>query len=137
MFFDPTKEVPSFELCKKLKELGFPQEGGGFYWAITDVKSPYKLLFWEETEPYPLIDKIKAPTCRELGEWLPYYIPKLKFLHTERGEDGDFHLYYDERMDNGAYIYIIAETEPNARAKILIWLVENGYVKFEEKEGIL
>lgn len=31
--FNPELEVPSLGLCKKLKELGYPQEGGGWYWA--------------------------------------------------------------------------------------------------------
>ena len=26
------KEVPSLELCKRLKELGFSQKGEGWYW---------------------------------------------------------------------------------------------------------
>jgi len=30
--FDPIREVPSLELCKELKELGYPQTGGGWYW---------------------------------------------------------------------------------------------------------
>ncbi|RLJ03092.1 MAG: hypothetical protein DRP08_03955 [Candidatus Aenigmatarchaeota archaeon] len=39
--FDPQKEVPSLELCKRLKELGYPQDGGGWYW----VKRKYDLLW--------------------------------------------------------------------------------------------
>jgi len=32
--FKPEKEVPNLELCKRLEELGYPQEGGGWYWVV-------------------------------------------------------------------------------------------------------
>jgi len=37
------KEVPSLELCRRLKELGFPQESSdsGWYWGIRNYQSPY------------------------------------------------------------------------------------------------
>lgn len=67
------KEVPSLELCKKLKELGFPQEGGGWYWVKDTNSSSPRLTFMNELlqEMSPFVEEIKAPTCRELGEWLP------------------------------------------------------------------
>jgi len=32
--FNPTDEVPSLELCKRLREQGYPQNGGGWYWLV-------------------------------------------------------------------------------------------------------
>ena len=32
--FGPVKEVLDLELCRKLKELGLLQEGGGWYWEL-------------------------------------------------------------------------------------------------------
>ena len=152
--FDLIKEVPSLELCKKLKSLGLPQDTGGWYWVLSENGSEWLLCYYVRHDKskdgiwnfwsYNLDRKpeyihvwrsqerfIKAPTVRELGEWLPCYLPELKFLHIERNEDG-FHYYYDEKTFDGAYV--IANTEANARAKMLIWLAENGYVKFGEQK---
>jgi hypothetical protein len=30
--FNPVKEVTDLELSRKLKEIGLPQDGGGWYW---------------------------------------------------------------------------------------------------------
>jgi len=131
--FKPEKEVPSLELCRKLKELGYPQDKTGYWWgyrAHLKDDEQYVLLFGNKILVGEL-DWWKAPTCRELGEWLPWYLPELKFLNVERNEDG-FHYYYDEETFNGCYI--IADTEPNARAEMLIWLVENGYLCFKENK---
>ena len=35
--FGLAKEVPSLELCKRLKELGYPQENGEWYWVKRKV----------------------------------------------------------------------------------------------------
>ena len=46
--FDIKSEVPSMELCKRLKELGFPQNGGGWYWiklSHTSSSENYSLYF--------------------------------------------------------------------------------------------
>ena len=49
--FDVKKEVPSLGLCRKLKELGYPQEGGGWYWVHAVVgygaKDVLKSWGWE------------------------------------------------------------------------------------------
>lgn len=75
--FDPTKEVPSLELCEKLKEAGFPQDGVGWHW----VKKPtgpahvgytyeWKLILIEDIHRAIDYYKVKAPTVHELLEWL-------------------------------------------------------------------
>ncbi|RLJ01289.1 MAG: hypothetical protein DRP11_04655 [Candidatus Aenigmatarchaeota archaeon] len=119
--FEPIKEVPNLELCKKLKELGYPQEGGGWYWDFED----YKLAFiWAEEVADELI---KAPTCRELGEWLPqnWNIVSIQYKNGRWGVSS--HEVEEWRMWE-------ADTEANARAKMLMWLVENRYVKFTKTD---
>ncbi len=135
------KEVPSVELCKRLKELGFPQTPDGYYWAKYAPTIKYKLYFRTEkdffyfyngqfwtilTDP---IEIIKAPTNSELGELLPFYLPELGFLRIEKNEDG-FHYYYDAIALKGCYF--IEEIEANARAKTLIWLRKNGCTTFNQ-----
>lgn len=78
--FCPEKEVPSLELCKKLKEVGYPQDGG-WHWIRFEGENEWKLCLSCEqgividgrvyAEAYGKREQIKAPTCRELMEWLP------------------------------------------------------------------
>ena len=116
MVFNPEFEVPSKELCKKLKELGFPQEssdGGGWYWVLEELtyKEVWKLKLLHNI-PYAVDNlKIKAPTCREILEW----------IETA----------YQKYVADVPPTYTSSEIEPNALAKELIWLAENGYVKFK------
>ena len=83
--FDPEKEVPSLELCKRLKKLGYPQDGGGWYWYETEKKI---YMLWDTKEyNWEIHNKyapIKAPTIPEMMELLgglkstPYNItPKI------------------------------------------------------------
>ena len=116
------KEVPSLELCKRLKELGFPQEGEGWCWytnkEILRWKVVYNKGFYPIEELYG--EYIKAPTCREMAFWIAKGVKNLA------------------KEDNDKIGYLIAgkelywEVSPDDFAKDLIWLAKNGYVKFKE-----
>ena len=166
MGFNPELEVPSLELCKKLKELGLPQEGGGWYWKRKiSSEIEYELVFikrfpkhcplfefpldpdefkgecciggeckkgisigdWIRCEENPLI---KSFTSRELKEWLPV------FVITYRNFDGKVivkDLDAPNRNYTEAFIPIFkADTEANACAKMLIWLLRNKHIKFKK-----
>lgn len=141
--FDSKKEVPSLELCKKLKELGYPQDGG-WYWKKWKEKENWKLGFVKEEEKQyflTYVDLIKAPTVRELGEWLPAIL-KVKnhnfFLIIKQDFiGGQFHWligYMYETLHSSVHLNDSIHRdifEANARAKMLIWLVENSYVNFK------
>jgi len=75
--FDLRKEVPSLELCKRLKELGYPQERAGWHWVLTkeNDKEQWALKYYctYEDIPYWAIH-IKAPTYRELGKWFSWLL---------------------------------------------------------------
>ena len=126
--FKPELEVPSLELCKKLKELGYPQNTGGWYWV--DLGNGWK----PRIEWLGIVDEeislddfyIKAPTVRELGEFFPSEVTC--FRDFKRG----FLCEYENRQENIAQSFW-EDTEANARAKMLIWLIENGYVRFENE----
>jgi len=141
------KEVPSLELCKRLKELGYPQEGEGkfwegFWWTVT-LSQNWHISYGLDAEWAKENEGnyIKAPTCRELNEWLlkakgSYNIYKwddyeLEYCKDEwqtiQGIGGTF-----EKLIPSTKQSIEADTLPNTYAKMLIWLVENGYLKFEE-----
>jgi len=151
--FDVEKEVPSLELCKRLKELGFPQNRSWIIWVkekdlpecqglceILGENGEYILTFgWLIPEN---IEYIKAPTCRELGEWLPDHLILdkrkpcsvlifRKFWYKESPQNPKERLVWCIYYDYEIKFRSIADTEPNARAKMLIWLVENGYINFK------
>ena len=133
-------QVVNLELSKKLKELGVKQESL-FYWCertVTGSKT-YKEFFLQEkiyVEPYPNI--ISAFTVAELGEMLPNTIRKnekdyfLNCYFSPLSSDGgtDFEVSY-ESGDDKTLAYIsnepndMIESEANARAKMLIYLLEN------------
>lgn len=155
--FDPKKEVPNLELCKQLKELGFPQEGMGWYWgSFEEPNDKYYLCFryaenrlvlygglagtnencvWDVFNDLPVM--IKAPTLRELGEWLPVEIYNLYHIKFSQLWDLPGFVYWYEDNDEHALgnFYARASTEANARAEMLIWLAKNNYIKFNKGDN--
>ncbi len=144
--------VVSLELAKKLKELGFPQDGGGWYWELPTKK--LTLLNREDANiiiamemngiNYP-IRVIKAPTSVELMNVVP---------STIRDKDGCEYSFMLSKIDDeyvpsyfkepvmacdGMVELHIGEpcfdvNLPNAIAKLLIWLIENDYVNFGKED---
>ena len=114
-------QVVSLDLSKRLKELGYKQEG---------------LWWWEYNNRYSTLERLKdfpdnrtwglrdfkiddkcliAPTCAELGITLPEYYKTIR-------KDGMWGCY----DDNGdGYVETISKTEVNSRASMLIYLLEN------------
>lgn len=135
--FNPVKEVPNIELCKKLKKVGYPQGGGGWYWIESNLiyipifsKSIQRRLAEGEV--------IKAPTVAELGELL------LKAQKLLLKDKGNYQINYFLHSNKTVIVYecgsfsagtykqichVEADTEANARAKAIIQLAENGYIK--------
>lgn len=102
---DPKKEVPSLELCKKLKQLGYPQEKNAFfdfYWCKVWGANEYKLFYTLDGSAFhdadcfddnlfidrkcnaihwlDIEDSIKAPVIAELTEYLREYIEVANLL---------------------------------------------------------
>ncbi len=138
--FNPVKEVPSIELCKKLKEIGYPQGGGGWYWAKNNLI--YIPIFSKSVQRRLEIQSesevIKAPTVVELGELL------IKAKNLLLKTKGNYQINYFLRpsktiivCDCGSFsagtykqiCHVEADTEANARAKAIIQLVESGYIE--------
>jgi len=159
--FDIKKEVPSLELCKKLKELGYPQEGGGWYWVKDFIPNEeWLLMYVEEYIPekesghwgYSVfepshnmigfmenLDRIKAPTNEELGKWLPERIETSDDTYSlviEKYDDGwtvEYKSYNPYSIEPfDSLIIISADTLSYTMGLMLEWLVENGYVNFKK-----
>lgn len=116
-----TYQVTSLELSKKLKEAGYKQEG--IFWWVQDEPKKWVVVYesWTNTDSTVPI-KIVAPTSAELGVVLPepYITNECKTVGNKW------------RIDFGDQEAFTADTEANARAKAVLWLVENGYLKFKK-----
>ena len=158
------EQVPSLELCKKLKSLSYPQEGL-FYWQIetsdseflkrykierfkdiliTDSEKRTSDRYWKGKKLKLSYEHFVAPTVAEMGERLPYQLfvgspSKHDSYHLEifMNSDKEFsYSYYDDSTSEILHDTENCKTEANARAKMLIWLVENKHLSFKGERDL-
>ncbi len=134
-------QVVSLELAKKLKEIGVEQESL-FYWASGS------LLFFEEVD-WSDADTYSAFTVAELMEKLPSFVRKPGYYSYSK----EYHLriertrnrYYEtnwmvcycdvdiyEGYEYNELIGITGKKLANVLAKVLVWLIEKGYVEVND-----
>ena len=120
------EQVISLDLSKRLKELGFEQESL-FYWRTSSTSDSLAHL------TYGLLDTkfsiyYSAYTCAELGEMLPQYIEVQVGIFYLRIEKEN--IYWKcgyAKFDSKNFLFGEQSlTEAEARAKMLIYLKENG-----------
>lgn len=147
------KHVTSLELSKKLKELGFKQDSL-FYWQcmmqegweitnardcdaieeINGVRNRYKMDLLKDNAEDGGEEVCSAYLASELGELLPESLNvngKDYRFHTRRIKSiitNNWNVWYLSGQVSELHAEY-AETEANARAKMLIWLVEQGHLK--------
>jgi hypothetical protein len=120
------KQVYSLELAKRLKELGVRQESL-YYWSMCkDGIGIIKLIDSDrkrEKIGTVEIENISAFTVAELGEMLPHGFRSGKAGNSKVG----FKAYSSHANGPGGFHeQFDADTEADCRAKMLIYLVENG-----------
>lgn len=136
-------QVCSLELAKKLKELGIKQDSLFFHvsWAFTkkeiEEKESYHIFSRERCEVNEdLTIKISAFTAAELGEMLPKYIKKanIEYYYAQfPSENLDKwiifyrNFFYSWNGQNQEDV-----NEANARAKMLIYLLENNLMEINK-----
>ncbi len=146
----------SLELAQKMKELGFKQESL-YYYAHQGELRTYDSLYKSYVEDYndkdtPFSGKFhhwlrevnggeiySAYTVAELGEMLPSGISKDGKNYRITLVNGNGLKYLDyATYENGIAVWLLngypmlansKDTEADARAKTLIYLVENGLLK--------
>ena len=124
------QQVCSLDLSKKLKELSVEQDSA-FYWTnITDkygIKLKSEVVYWEPTSEFnngktdDILKKYysSAFTVAELGVLLPPFYKSHRF----------FDLWYCEYTDQYNHVErCIDDTEADARANMLIYLIENKLI---------
>jgi len=155
--FNPIEEVPSLGLCRMLKRMEFPQDTGGWYWVKTNIGWILGYLlepvnrypndyhfFFPITQEICFINKntplYKAPTLREVLEWLPTeikYKDTTLYLELERPDETQFLVSYcyDLFGERICPLTFGDDNIINAPIKMLIYLTHNGYISFKQKEG--
>jgi hypothetical protein len=110
-------QVCSLELAQKLKELGVKQSSLFsfiYYKGMTFTGYELKQTAWKlEDQEY-----VSAFTVAELGEMLPENIITFKFKE----------MYECCFLNSPHRTNFTFKTEANARAKMLIYLLENGFI---------
>jgi hypothetical protein len=131
-------QVVSLELAKRLKELGFEQNS--LFWWQKWVQDDWKLSHYREfnginskgqveVSGFEMIkgiaddtdDACSAYTVAELGEMLPIYYSTFFDGNTWNVDEEGSKL--DDVLEE-----LSAETEADARAKLLIYLKENNLI---------
>jgi hypothetical protein len=123
-----SNHVPSLQLCKKLKELNYPQEKSLFWWSFVSCgdgcKEPgHNPAGWMITNKKGSYDAVSAPLVSEMGEKLPPGFGSWKMF------GGDFGC---EDVDEHDIKPVVEKTEADARAKRLIHLLEQKLLTPEE-----
>ena len=124
-------QVCSIEYSKRLCELGVKQESLFYYEYITLTEEWH--ITWENNSSD---SNYSAFTVAELGEMLPYaifdYEDTSSIWLTCFKDKEEFTISYDEIMTGEHTQYFFEQkdkTEANARAKMLIHLLENGLME--------
>lgn len=123
------KQVTSLETSKKLRQLGVKQESL-FYW-VGDSDKKYGLWNCIGHTPQCMFkdkdDIFSAFTCSELGELLP------KDYISKYSDDYKWMVYW---WDWAVYKRYVEgqNTEVEARAKMLIYLLENKIITLEKTD---
>lgn len=128
------QQVVSLELSKRLKELGLKHESL-YMWALDksgycmEVRLKRKISFERSEFVY------SAFTVAELGEMLPMFVKtdgKENYLSTgvisENKRDKTNRKYFVRIENIGFNGLKTANTEADARAKMLIFLLENNFI---------
>jgi len=112
------KQVTSLEPSKELKKLGVRQDSLWYWtWAEWNGETEWVLIPWDRAIKLNK-ETYSAFTVAELGVMLPMWIT------SEKTNEGKFFVRSEE--------YITLEnTEADARAKMLIYLIENKLMEMK------
>ncbi len=124
------EQICTIELAKQLKRLGARQDSLFYYYDLTydGIQLHYKIGKWNEPFPPAQItgaekELVSAFTTAELGEMLPEIAPiNSSSDWWSSRENGEWKCQYRYN------ILQKANTEANARAKMLIYLIEAGLI---------
>jgi len=117
------EQVCSLELAKRLRELGARQNSA---WAWKEPSAGNEVLVLVEQEVPP--EWYAAYSVAELGEMLPAH----EYSMTYRYPDGMWETWTCLADEFANHLVRQAEHEADARAKVLIYLLEHSIIELEE-----
>lgn len=134
------QQVCSLELSKRLRELGAEQESF-FKWGNVHIDGQYHWSLYVPPEynkvpnPSLWVHGISAFTVAELGEMLPIYHYSIHTgFHNKKWRVTSSPIQRGIGAAVCPPVYTqTADTEADARAKCLIYLIENGLIEGYEK----
>jgi hypothetical protein len=113
--------VISYDLAVKLKDLGIEFKKSMFVYENKILKNKSKLDYEKNILPAFMTDEILQMLPNRLGNY---------YLTTVRTINNEYVVCYELNQHVKGNIF---DTKPcNALAKMLIWLIENRYVKVSE-----
>lgn len=121
------EQVCSLSLSQRLKELGVKQDSLYFYERHIDGSGDHTIWSPKSINNADRDRYISAFTVAELGEMLPERYAT--FRHNDEYTCELFTLDEGEKLAGYANRFQTAKTEADARAKMLIYLIEQGLVK--------
>ena len=125
------KQITSIELSRRLKKLGVKQDSY-FKWVDGELWDETQQSDYETNDTVPRSKWIAAFTVAELGEITGEGLIGRSGTHTFTvGYE-----YRDHILESNETHYESADTEADARAKMLIYLVENGLWTPKFSEGV-
>lgn len=137
------RQVCTIHQARRLVELGaFPKTY--FQWEASINRQSGELedvcLVVTEIEPSSAKTRFPAPTVAELGELLPSVVgleDEDYYIQGSLGKrKGEFHyIWFQSSLDNVEWELFPAvekDTEAEARAEALIWLIENKFIGIED-----
>lgn len=114
-------QVSNLELSKKLRDLGVPQESL-FLWAGNGID--FNVGSFDTAGSWRCTQEYSAFTCSEIGEMLrPHYFQSAIALNQQ------FYCWRDDESATDWTRVTRSDTEANARAKMLVYLIEQGIIK--------
>ena len=135
------EQVCSYSQAKKLAQLGFTSTTQ-FYWITSESfgKTDPVLVSVQDQQTSAEGSFYAAPTVAELGILLPTEISHEDELYYLQGTIGNrqgefYYIWFQSSLDNAEWELfpsIEKDTEAEARAEALIWLIENDFVSVEK-----
>lgn len=131
------QQVSSLELSKKLKTLGVKQESAFYFETIVNEEGDRTVTnlrfgkFYDDSANKKHVSYIAAFTVAELGEMLPKdsVFLRAKPVHDVYLWDSRQVMFTDGTIIMPQCGENLARTEADSRAKMLVYLIEQGIVK--------
>jgi hypothetical protein len=128
------EQVCSLELAKRLKELGVKQESA-FWWEQVKLAGKnewakqYELAFNNRAKPYSDLHIVCAFTVAEFGDVMALHVASYQVEHDDVDANENWEHWCCIQYvpgNHSKYLHVVfANTEANARAKMLVYLLES------------